>query len=76
VAVETEAVPPDAVPTHLPSGPAMSVDDVPLKANNILNIVVTQNLKLKKFLSQIHQRPRWKQVQVHTPERNSWLSLD
>jgi hypothetical protein len=28
-----------------PSGPAMSVDDVPIKANDILNVIVAQKLK-------------------------------
>jgi fatty acid synthase subunit alpha, fungi type len=34
-----------AAPVTAPSGPAMSVDDAPIKANDILNVIVAQKLK-------------------------------
>jgi fatty acid synthase subunit alpha, fungi type len=36
-----------AAPVTVPSGPAMSVDDVPIKANDVLNVIVAQKLKKK-----------------------------
>jgi fatty acid synthase subunit alpha len=37
-----------AAPITAPSGPAMSVDDVPIKANDVLNVIVAKKLKKKK----------------------------
>ncbi|KIM72031.1 hypothetical protein PILCRDRAFT_82243, partial [Piloderma croceum F 1598] len=36
-----------ATPVTVPSGPAMSVDDIPIKANDVLNVIVAQKLKKK-----------------------------
>jgi fatty acid synthase subunit alpha len=57
-AVETETVPDAtlavssapiqaAAPTQAPSGPAASIEDVPLKANDVLIVIVAQKLKKK-----------------------------
>jgi len=57
-AVETETVPDAtpavssvpiqaAAPTQAPSGPAANIEDVPLKANNVLIVIVAQKLKKK-----------------------------
>jgi fatty acid synthase subunit alpha len=46
-AISSAPVQTAAAPVMAPSGPAMSVDDVPIKANDVLNVIVAQKLKKK-----------------------------